>query len=537
MHLSRLFQRSVRMYGERPALVTGRGEPLTYAGLDLRVRALARWLREDRGLIPGDRVVVAMKNQAAYSEALLALWTADLCPVPVNNKLHPREIAYVIENSGSRVCLSSGELLEQLSPVVTALPAVTLIDVQGPAWQAALSSPPLDPGLTGPLSRPDTRRVPDTSDTASAADGAGLAWLFYTSGTTGRPKGVMLTHANLVQMSLNFYADLLTIDDRDVLIHVAPMSHGGGLYGIPYLLRGGLQVVPASGGLDEAELFDLLGHYDKASLFAAPTIVMRMVDFARRHPPAADSSACPGLRCLLTGGAPFYVEDIKAAVRCLGPRIAQVYGQGESPMTITALSAERIGRAVADGDEDLLASVGFPQTTVEIEIVDGGGQAVGTGELGEVTVLSPTVMPGYWENPEASAQTLVGGRLRTGDVGLVDGRGLLHLRDRSKDVIISGGSNIYPREVEEAILRHPAVEECSVIGTPDPEWGEAVTAVVVTRAGHQVEPAALDAVCLESIARFKRPKHYLFRDQLPKNPTGKVLKTKLRDELAGRVAG
>lgn len=513
MHLSRLFQRTVQMYGARPALGSGDGPALSYSELDVRVRRLASVLRRDVGLAPGDRVTIAMKNCTEYTEALLALWTAGLCPVPVNNKLHPREIAYVIENSGSRACISSEELLQSLGTVVSALPGVTMIDARGDAWVSAARN------ADAPAAPADVLRAGRSED---------LGWLFYTSGTTGRPKGVMLTHANLVFMALNFLTDLLDVYSDDTLIHVAPMSHGGGMYGIAYMLRGGLQVIPQSGGLDETELFGLMNHFERVSLFAAPTIVNRMVAHVERLGLLEGTEPCRGLRCMVTGGAPFYVEDIKKAVRVFGPRIAQVYGQGESPMTISAMRAERIAAAVATNDELALASVGFPQTTVEIEILDDEGHVLPPGEMGEVTVRSPTVMRGYWNNPEATAKTAPGGVLYTGDVGLVDERGLLHLKDRSKDVIISGGTNIYPREVEEALLCHPAVEEVSVIGTPDSDWGESVTAVVVCKAGQAVQRADLDAACLDSIARFKRPKHYVFVDSLPKNATGKVLKSELR---------
>lgn len=517
MQLSRLFQRTVQMHGERPALALGNQAALSYIELDLRVRRLAAMLQQDLGLSPGDRVTIAMKNCTEYTEAMLAIWSAGLCPVPVNNKLHAREIAYVLEDSGSRVCLSSGDLLESLRPIVDTLPGITMVDVKGEAWISATEhrNSPLAP-----------------ADVICSGRSEDLGWLFYTSGTTGRPKGVMLTHANLVAMALNFHADVLDVDASDTLLHVAPMSHGGGMYGIAYLLRGGLQVVATSGGLDEAELFGLLNHYERASLFVAPTIVTRMVAYVGTLALPHGADPCPGLRCLLTGGAPFYVEDIKAAVRVFGSRIAQVYGQGESPMTISAMRAERIGAAVAAGDDIALASVGFPQTTVRVDILDGAGQVLPPGELGEVTASGPTVMRGYWNNPEASAKAVPGGVLYTGDIGLIDERGLLYLKDRSKDVIISGGTNIYPREVEEALLRHAAVEEVSVVGVPDADWGESVTAVVVCLPGHSVARAELDALCLDSIARFKRPKHYVFMDQLPKNPTGKVLKSELRQLIA-----
>ena len=522
MHLSRLFQRTVRQHPDRPALARGTEAAITYAGLDRRVRALAHWLQRDLGLHPGERVVLAMPNGTAYAEAMLALWHARLCAVPVHGKLHAGEIAHVLGDSGTVLCLSLGDAWRALVPTTASLPGVALVDVEGQAWRSAAARtdlPDWDEGRDAPLAADDE-----------------LAWLFYTSGTTGRPKGVMLNHAHLIAMSLAFQADLLALDQHDVMLHVAPMSHGGGLYGIPCWMRGGLQVVPASGGFDEAELFGLLAHYRKASLFAAPTMINRLV----RHAAGGGGGigmVAPGLRCIVAGGAPFYVEDLKAAVTFFGPRIAQMYGQGESPMTISAVSAEAIGRAVAEGDDNLLGSVGYAMSSIDIDVTDAAGNRLATGRAGEIMVRGPTVMRGYWRQLQATAATLVDGALRTGDIGLVDARGLLHLRDRSKDVIISGGSNIYPREVEEALLRHPLVEEVAAVGMPDAEWGEAVTAFVVSRGGAMLTTAELDATCLETIARFKRPKRYVFVERIPKNATGKVMKNELRRQLEDRPPG
>lgn len=506
MHLSRLFERTAQMHADRPALAQGTDAAMNYRELAQRVRVLAAHLRIALGLSAGDRVCLAMKNSVEYAEAMLAIWQAGLCAVPVNSKLHPAEVQYILQDSGARLCLSEGELLAQLQS--TGEPDVAWVDVHGERWQAA-------------------RYVAEPCGEVAAPAGADddLAWLFYTSGTTGRPKGVMLTHANLVAMALNFHADMLPIGAQDVLVHVAPLSHGSGLYGIAYWMRGGLQVVAQSGGFDEAELADLLCHYSSASLFAAPTIITRMVRHQNSHP-----RDLPGLRCFFAGGAPFYAEDIKAAVACFGPRIAQMYGQGETPMTISALPAEHIAQAVAQGDMAMLSSVGFPQTTVEVRILDEKGAPVPNGQIGEIVVHSPTVMKGYWRNADATARTLRDGGLWTGDVGLVDERGLLHLKDRSKDVIISGGSNIYPREVEDALMAHPGVREAAVIGVADAEWGESVMAIVVTQ--KDVTQEDLDAICLASIARFKRPKHYEFVDALPKNPTGKVIKSELRKRFS-----
>ena len=506
MHLSRLFERSAQMYADRPALAQGTDAAQDYRALAQRVRVLAAHLRVGLGLSAGDRVCLAMKNSVEYAEAMLAIWQAGLCAVPVNSKLHPAEVLYILQDSGARLCLCEGDSLAQLQS--TGALDVAWVDVQAQRWQAA---------------RHEVHPCGEVA--APAGGGDDLAWLFYTSGTTGRPKGVMLTHANLVAMALNFHADMLPIGRDDVLVHAAPLSHGSGLYGIPYWMRGGLQVVPQSGGFEESELADLLCHYRHASLFASPTIISRMVRHQESHP-----RELPGLRCVFAGGAPFYAEDIRAAVARFGPRIAQMYGQGETPMTISALPADYIAQAVARNDMAMLSSVGFPQTTVDVRILDDKGLPVPTGQVGEIVVHSPTVMRGYWNNANATAGTIRNGGLWTGDVGFLDERGLLHLKDRSKDVIISGGSNIYPREVEDALMAHPGVCEVAVIGVPDAEWGESVVAIVVARDG--VTKEDLDAVCLASIARFKRPKRYEFVNALPKNPTGKVIKSELRNRFS-----
>jgi long-chain acyl-CoA synthetase len=223
-----------------------------------------------------------------------------------------------------------------------------------------------------------------------------------------------------------------------------------------------------------------------------------------------------------------YVADCKTAMHTFGCKLAQIYGQGESPMTITAMGKALHADSAHPRYEQRLASVGRFFAGIEVRVVDAEDSPLPTGEIGEVLVRGATVMAGYLNQPEASAQTLRGGWLHTGDVGFFDEEGFLTLRDRSKDVIISGGSNIYPREVEEVLLRHPAVAEASVVGAPDAEWGEVVEAFVVPRLGAIIEPAELDALCLDHIARFKRPKRYVFLDALPKNATGKVLKTELR---------
>jgi long-chain acyl-CoA synthetase len=276
-------------------------------------------------------------------------------------------------------------------------------------------------------------------------------------------------------------------------------------------------VVPESGGFEPEEVFALVDKWPRASMFAAPTMIKRLVDCS------VDCSA-QNIRTLIWGGAPMYVEDALQALDRFGPRLAQIYGQGEAPMTITTLSKAEIADRGHPRWRERLASAGKPYRNVEVMIADADDEPLPPGEAGEILCRGEVVMAGYWCNDAASADSLRGGWLHTGDVGAFDEEGYLHLKDRSKDLIISGGANIYPREVEEVLLAHPKVEEVSVIGRPDREWGEAVVAYVV---GHAA-PAELDALCLAHIARFKRPKDYVFVDALPKNNYGKILKTELR---------
>jgi acyl-CoA synthetase (AMP-forming)/AMP-acid ligase II len=293
------------------------------------------------------------------------------------------------------------------------------------------------------------------------------------------------------------------------------MSHGSGLYIPAYVLRGARQVIPDRGGFDPGEFLDLCEHHPGCSVFLAPTMVQRVIETGRARPSR--------LRTIIYGGGPMYVESIKKALAAFGPVFAQIYGQGEAPMTITGL--RRADHEAAD--DAILGSVGYPRSGMEVAVLRADDTSAAVGEIGEILCRGDVVMGGYWRNPAATDDTLRNGWLRTGDMGSLDARGYLTLHDRSKDVVISGGSNIYPREVEEALLEHPGVSEACVVGAPDADWGEVVVAFIVGA----VDPDDLDTHLLQRIARFKRPKRYFVVDQLPKNSYGKVLKKDLRQQL------
>jgi long-chain acyl-CoA synthetase len=482
MNVAAWLERAARSAPDRVAILCGAHPWARYGELASRVARLAAGLRSRAGLAPGDRVAIAMKNAPEYLEALYATWWAGLAAVPVNAKLHAKEVAYIVEHSGARLVIGAPQ---QIAGLVAAEP------------------------------------IPLTEVDASA-----LAWLFYTSGTTGRPKGAMLSHRNLVRMTLGYFADVDDVAHEGRLLHAAPMSHGSGLYTFTHLAKGAAQVVPESGGFEAAETLALLEAHANVSFFAAPTMVKRLAEAA-----LASGARATGLQTLVYGGGPMYLEDLRLATRALGRRLAQIYGQGESPMTITALSKFHHADVGHPRHLERLRSVGLPQGGLEVTVRDADDRALPPGAVGEVCVRGDVVMSGYWNDPEASARALRGARLWTGDLGAFDADGFLTLKDRSKDLIVSGGSNIYPREVEEVLLRHAGVAEASVVGRPDPEWGEAVVAFIVAR-GAAPPAAELDRLCLENIARFKRPKEYRFVDRLPKNNYGKVVKGELRAMLA-----
>ncbi|MCC7549791.1 MAG: AMP-binding protein [Burkholderiales bacterium] len=506
MNLSHLLLRSARAYPELPAVAVGTSTVHTYARLADRTQRLADGLRRHFSLEPGDHVALVMRNCPQYVELAFAAWHGGFVTVPINAKLHVREFQYVISHSGARVCFVTGDLFEAIAGLRDELPELqALVCVEDAAYEALLGDAGSEP----------TDRHPDD-----------LAWLFYTSGTTGRPKGAMLTHRNLLAMTTSYFVDVDRISSGDAILHAAPMSHGSGAYMLPNVAAGAAQVIPASGHFDPPEIYELIRAWPGMSFFAAPTMVKRLVEM-----PGAAQQDVRNLRTIVYGGGPMYLADCKQALRVLGPRLAQIYGQGECPMTITALAGHWYTQTDHPRHDARLASVGIAHSVVEVRVADDEDLALPTGETGEVLVRGETMMRGYWHDEAATQAALRNGWLHTGDVGTLDEDGFLTLKDRSKDLIISGGSNIYPREVEEVLLRHDAVVEASVVGAPHPEWGEEVVAFVVARAGSQPPPQELDALCLNHIARFKRPKRYVFVDSLPKNNYGKVLKTALRERL------
>jgi acyl-CoA synthetase (AMP-forming)/AMP-acid ligase II len=504
MNLSLTVQNVARQLPSRPA-VTWEGGVLSYAALEDQVQAIAGALRRRHGLAPGMRVALAMENCPEYLPALYGIWRAGLAAVPMNAKLHPREMAWILENSEARLCLASQKLAGELSSSdLPASPLPPIVATGTADWAALLSG----------------ERV-----SAAPTDPEDEAWLFYTSGTTGRPKGAVLTHRNLLFACHCYYADIDHIGPEDCILHAAPLTHGSGLYGLAHLARGSNNIV-LGGSFEPERVLEAFAGYANVAMFAAPTMVSRLIN----HPRAGEADT-RGLKTIAYGGAPMYVADLERALALFGPKLYQLYGQGESPMTITGLDQAMHADRGHPRYEARLASAGVARTGVAVKVVGEDGRDLPFGEVGEIVTKSDCVMQGYWKNADANARALRDGWLWTGDLGSMDADGLLTLKDRSKDMIISGGSNIYPREIEDVLLSHAGVLEAAVVSRPHAEWGEEAIAFVVRREGAEVTGPELDRLCLDHIARFKRPKGYRFVDALPKNNYGKILKTELREKL------
>jgi long-chain acyl-CoA synthetase len=506
MTLASWLLRTARATPDAPALFQGTELVADYATFARWSLSLCAALQTRYRIAQGDRVVLAMSNCVEYLPIQYAIWLAGAVAVPVNPKLHPKEIVWIADDTGAALAFVTPDLMADVGPGLNFCASVRDVITADRQLLSGLGQSETQTGLGSPTD---------------------LAWLFYTSGTTGRPKGVMLSHANLAAMTACYFMDVDAAEATDTAIYAAPLSHGAGLYHLPHILKGGRHVIPASGRFEAGEILELSAHHRNAVMFLAPTMVRRLA-----HEAEARNTPGVGIKTIVYGGAPMYRADIEHAMGVMGQRFVQIYGQGESPMTISALGRSLHGDRSHPRWQERLSSVGQAQSLIEIKIADAEGRALPTGEIGEVCAKGPSVMSGYWNRPDATAETLRDGWLHTGDIGSLDADGFLTLRDRSKDVIISGGSNIYPREVEEVLLLHPGVAEAAVIGMPNQDWGEEAVACIAVRPGASVDIAELDRLCLDNIARFKRPKRYLMFDALPKSNYGKILKTELRKRAA-----
>ena len=507
-------EKSARQWPDTVALLQGE-ERYTYREFRDRALAVGGNLRA-LGCEPGDRVAFCLANSPRILEIIYGCFAAGLVVVPVNARLHPRELAFIAEDSGARVLVHGAEFAAGIEAHADLFGGL-MHRISGDAFGALLNP---------------------ANALSSAVDAApeDICWLFYTSGTTGKPKGAIWNHRMVRVVIMNYLADLHNIQPGEMVLHCAPLSHGSGIVALPAIARGATNVITASASFDVGELLSTVERLKVSHIaFMAPTQIIKMLE---DHVPGRHDLS--SLKAICYGGAPIYVDQLKQAIATFGPVFVQLYGQGEAPITITGLSAAAHATLLA-ADDLRIGSAGQVRTDVEAHCVDAEDNPLPAGQAGEVVARGDVVMPGYWNNPEASAEALRGGWLHTGDIGYFDEQGYLFLLDRAKDMVISGGNNVYPREVEEVIILHPQVANCVVFGIPDDYWGEAVHAVVVPKPGVSLTAQEIIAFCGEHMAGYKKPKAVDFVDQLPVSGYGKILRREVRDAYwaghEGRIGG
>ena len=510
MNVGTFFTKSACTFPERLAIAYGNYE-LTYHQANARINQLANALRK-LGIQKGSNAAILLHNCPQFIEILFACFKAGIGTVPLNFRLHPKECAFIIDNSEAVAVFLGDDFRDSLYALKREMPRVK--------HYICVSEP-----LEGMISYETLLQGQSTSFIDEKVERDDLAWLFYTSGTTGRPKGAMLTHHVLMMMTMNFYADMSPLGPEDVILHAAPLSHGSGLYGIPNVAKGAANVILHTKSFEAKAVFETIQRRRVTNMFVAPAMIKRLVTS-----PEIGRYDLSSIRCINYGGAPIYEEDLKEAVRKMGQVFVQLFGQAESPMTITYLPKEEHLLQGTEEQMKRLTSAGIPRTDVEVKIFDTKDRELPSGEMGEIVVRGEVVMKGYWRNPEATAETMRGGWLHTGDLGIMDERGYVYILDRAKDMIISGGENIYSREIEDVIIKHPAIYEVAVIGVPDEKWGEAVKAIVSIREGKKATEEEIINFCKEHLASYKKPKSVEFIAAIPKNPYGKVLKRELREK-------
>ena len=508
MNIGHFLTKSAYLYPTHPAWIE-ENFSIPYKTAEERVNKLGNGLL-NLATTNNDLVAMLLPNSHQAIETILAPMSVGMAVVPLNTRLHHNEHQYMINHSNASILIYSDRFADHIEKIRDSLPSVKHFICVGKTTENDIPYEQL-------ISSTSYKNLPEHVQSED------LAWLFYTSGTTGKPKGAMLSHRNLIAMANSYLSDVNPVKHKDVLLHAAPISHGSGLIIFHHIARGASHTFPTSSSFIPNEIFKNIQHNKVTTMFLAPTMVNMLI--SSKEISKYDISS---LHTIIYGGGPMYTEHILKAIDVFGNIFTQIYGQGEAPMAITTLPKDE---HITNNDPLLvkrLSSAGTEMTGIHVKIVDSNDKELALEEHGEITVRGDLVMKGYLNNSNATAETLRNGWLHTGDIGYLDTNRYLYITDRKNDMIISGGANIYPREVEEVIATHPSVAEVSVIGIPDRKWGESIKAFVVTHEKKQLSEKEIIEFCLSHLTSYKKPKSVEFLSLLPKNAYGKIEKQKLR---------
>ena len=488
------------------------GQSWTWAEFDARVSALAAGLQREFGLQKGDRVLVQSANNNQMMELMMAVFRLGAVWTPANFRQSPDEVAYLCEKSGARLMVVEAAFAAHATRCRGMVDAIVSIG----ALEGARSYEALVAQHAGQV-------VPNQQ-----VDRDDPAWLFFTSGSTGRPKAVVLTHGQLTFTTLNHLNDLMPgTGPEDASLVVAPLSHGAAMHQMTQIAAGAKSVLLPQGRFDPAVAWELIETWRITNMFTVPTIVKMLVE----HPSVQDHDHS-SLRYVIYAGAPMYREDQKRALATLGKVLVQYYGLGEVTGAITVLRPQ--DHHLEDGPQNRIGTCGIERTGIEISIQDEHGRDVAPFETGEICVIGPAVCAGYFEDEGANRKSFRNGWFRTGDLGHVDKQGYVYITGRASDMYISGGSNVYPREVEEVLLTLDGVNEVAILGVPDPKWGEVGLCVCVAHPGQSVTEDQIARHLSGRVSKYKMPQYYVFLDEMPKTAYGKITKKLVREELAAR---
>lgn len=508
VNLAHWLTKTARRLPNHVALIDG-DTRMTWRELDDAVSALVHVLHQ-RGVVRGDCVMIHSPNHIEFIQSMFAVWRSGAVLAPTNVRLTPSDVAVM-----ARTCKPTLLLCHSGFPQHAEAVAEEVELDGGVVWIA--SDPSEDDAVAA-------HRVGAPVDDAAVSVGD-PAWYFFTSGTSGAPKCAILTHDHLGFVITNHLCDLIpATTSRDRSLVVAPLSHGAGVHLLPHVATGAATVLTQSARLDAAEVWELVEREGVSNMFTVPTILKTLAE----HPDAAtrDHSS---LRYVVYAGAPMGGADQQHARTVLGEVLVQYYGLGEVTGNITVLPPELHDHPSPDGVD--ITTCGYPRTGMQISIQDGNGDELPAGRAGEICVSGPAVFEGYLDNDAANDAAFRNGWFCTGDLGFLDDRGFLYVTGRASDMYISGGSNIYPRDIEEKLLQHPAVSEVAVLGMPDPKWGEIGVAICVPVVEDACDVDELRRWLEPQLARYKMPRHFLIWDELPKSGYGKVVKRTIREQL------
>jgi fatty-acyl-CoA synthase len=513
MNLANFLHQAARRHRNEIGFVWG-GATWTWGDLARRVDAMAAALAA-KGIGKGDRVLVQSKNCNQMFESMFACFQLGAIWVPANFRQTPDEVAYLAQSSGASALICHRDFPEHVAAVREAAPGIRSV--------ISIGSSEFGEDYDALVARYSGESVP-----MATVEHDDPCWFFFTSGTTGRPKAAVLTHGQMAFVVTNHLCDLMPgTTHQDASLVVAPLSHGAGVHQLTQVARGVKTVLLSSERFDIDEAWKLVEQWRITNLFTVPTIVKLLTEH-----PSVDRHDHSSLRYVIYAGAPMYREDQKHALRKLGKVLVQYFGLGEVTGNITVLPPAL--HESDDGPDVKIGTCGYERTGMQVSIQDEQGREVAAGETGEICVCGPAVFAGYYNNPDANAKAFRDGWFRTGDLGHVDEEGYLYITGRASDMYISGGSNVYPREIEEKILTHPAVAEVAILGVPDRTWGEVGVAVCVRRPQAEVGESELLAWMEGKVARYKIPKRVFFWEALPRSAYGKITKKDIRAELESR---